>query len=204
MAEGEKRKRKHGEWSTATDKPRASTTGKGVASKVKADQSNWRTRLQQARIKFDDDQKEIFLDHYAENGRKCDAATAAGVSLRTVNNHIENDPDFEEGFDAARAAFTDKVVNHHHKLVFEGEIHKKFNKDGELIEERHVYPIRLVELELKRREPAYRDKQEIDLNHGGGVMIAPADMTPEDWVREQEKLNETRERPGSPKDEEED
>lgn len=180
---------------TPAKKARASTTGKGRADKVKADQTNWRTKLQQSRIKFDDDQKETYLLKYAEHGLKGRAAKEAGVCLQTVNNHIDNDPDFAAAVEAAQAEYRDKVVDHSTDLALNGIEVKKYNKDGDLIEERRDYPIRLIELELKRVEPGYRDKQTIDLNHGGGVMVAPPDMSPEDWIKQQEEKNASKTAP---------
>lgn len=169
--------------------PRNSSTV-GRVRDVPADQTNWRTKLQQSRIKFDDVQKEVFLTQYALHGLKMRAAAEATVNLSTVNGHIENDPDFAEAVLQAVATYRDKCVDHATDLLFDGEIHKSYDKDGNLLNEKHVYPIRLIELELKRVEPAYRDKQTIDVNtRGTGVLVAPAEVTPEDWVRREDSLN---------------
>ena len=64
----------------------------------------------------------------------------------------------------------------------------------------HKYSDRMLEMEAKRVEPAYRDKGTLDLNHKGGVMVAPAAKTPTQWVQDQEKDNETKQRPGEASD----
>jgi len=167
---------------------RQSTTTK---TNPQADQTNWRTKLQKGRIKFDDEQKKIFLAAFAENGLKGRSASAAGVTLQTVSNHQENDPDFAESYDEAVVAYRDKFVDHATNLAYNGIEVKKFNKDGDVIEKRTDYPIRLIELELKRVEPAYREKQTIDLNHtGGGVLVAPGEISVEQAIAEGEKANE--------------
>lgn len=170
-----------------------STTGK---SKPVADQSTWRTKLKQSRLKFDDEQKQVYLKALAAHGMKGRSAETAGVCPQTVGLHRENDPDFSAATDAALDAYRDKFVDHATTLAYDGITVRKFNKDGDLIEERQDYPIRLIELELKRVEPDYRDKQTIDLNTaGGGVLVAPAEMTPEDWIKKQQEENAGREKP---------
>ncbi len=176
---------------SAKKRPRPSTTG----VMGPADQSNWRTKLQASRIKFDDRQKEVYLQEIAEHSQKRRAAAKAGVCPQTVLNHLENDPEFASAMQSALDEYRDKFVDHAVNLAYEGIEVKKYNKDGDLIEERRDYPIRLIELELKRVEPGFREKQQIDLNHGGGVMVAPAEMSPEEWIRQQEEKNASRTMP---------
>ncbi len=68
----------------------ATTTGK---KNPKADQTNWRVKLQQSRLKFDDDQKDLYCSELREHGRKNRAARACGVAAATARRHIDNDPD---------------------------------------------------------------------------------------------------------------
>ena len=168
------------------------TTGLGSAELVEANQNNWRVKLQQARLKFDDPAKRVFLKEYAEHGLKGKAAKAAGVCTATIKVHSLNDPEFAEAMQEAAVEYRDKIVGHATKLALEGTEIKRFNRSGDLLEQRKEYPIRLIELELKRVEPGYRDKQTIDVQHGGGIMVAPAAMTPEEWVAQQEKQNKIR------------
>ncbi len=171
---------------------------RGVAPKANpvVNQSNWRRQLMTARIKFDDDAKEIFLAKYAEHGRKKDAATAAGVSALTVSNHCKNDPDFAQAFDEAQAEYRDKfVAKAIGELAYEGVLVERLDKDGNVTETKRDYPIRLIELELKRIDPTYRDKQEVNLTGGGGILVVPAAMTPAEWVADQARKNEERMNP---------
>lgn len=176
----------------------SNTTTTGKVQNVNADQTNWRLQLQASRIKFDDDQKKVYLDQLAKHGLKGRAAKEAGVSMQSVRNHAENDPDFAEARDLAVEAYRDKFVDHATTLAFEGEVHRQYDKDGNLLSEKRVFPVRLIELELKRVEPAYRDKQTIDLTtQGGGVLVAPAEMTPQEWIEQQRQANEEKTaRPG--------
>ena len=217
----DKRTRDAGRKKTKAGRPRASTTGK--VKNVKADQSNWRTRLQESRIKFDDDQKERYLAALAETGRKGVAALTANVSMQTVNNHRDNDPDFSDACDAAQEQYNDAVAGEVRRRGQEGYIRAVYNKDGRVYDqlqdkdqnqawrdedgnvvfmsplvkppenmkpvyvpawERH-YSDRMLELEAKRVDPSYRDKSSLDVsaNHGGGVLVAPPDTTPEQFIK---------------------
>lgn len=170
-------------------------SNRGKVVNVRADQTNWRRKLAQSRIKFDDDQKEIYLEELSRHGMRGRSAKAAHVSPQTVINHLENDPDFAAAHAAAIEEYRDSVVDHATTLALDGITVKKYNKDGVLVEERQDYPIRLIELELKKVDPAYRDKQTVDLNHAGGVMVAPPDITPEEWIRQQQEANAARQAP---------
>ena len=165
----------------------------GLAGNVaNVDDSGWRKSISRGRIKFDDDAKQRYLDHYSEYGRKGQAAKCAGVHSHTVIEHMEMDPDFQMAVEEARGAYRDKVMEHAQTLIFEGVEVKRYTARGELIETRKEYPIRLIELELKRVEPGYREKQTLDLNTKGGVMVAPAEISPEDWIKQQEELNQSK------------
>lgn len=142
----------------------------------------WRTVIRMSRTKFDDTAKEIFLREYAEWGRMGEAAAAAGVTPQTVRKHMEEDEDFAEALLVVEQDYRDKLVGHHQHLVFNGTQKKTYDRNGNLVGEETVYPIRLIELELKKHDAGYRDKQEVDVKIGGGVMIAPAEMASvDDW-----------------------
>lgn len=180
--------------------PFPSSTGKVVG--VNADQTTWRVKLQQSRLKFDDDQKHVYLSQLGKHGMKGRAAEEAGVSQLTVLKHAENDPDFAEARAQATVKYRDKFVDHITDLSLNGVLIEKFNKDGDLLERRQEYPIPLIMMEGKRVEPNYRDKQVIDLDDlPGGVLVVPAAMSPEAYVKaseervaEQDRLHEEREK----------
>ena len=168
--------------------PQAST-GRPAGSEAVADQTNWRRQMRTATLKFDDVAKAVFLQEYARHGLKGRSARAAGVTIDTVTNHVKNDEEFAKQMIEAFSHYHDKVIHHHQSLVLDGVVRRRFTNRGELVEETVEYPIPLILAEIKRVDPEYRDKQTIDLNMGGGVMVAPHEMTPEQWIAEQEKLN---------------
>jgi hypothetical protein len=145
---------------------------------------DWRRRIKMSRIKFGDAEKGVFLETYRKWGRMGEAAAAAGVSTQTVRKHIDEDEDFAEALMIAEEEYREKLIGHHQDLVFNGTIKKSFDRNGNVVSEETIYPIRLIELELKKHDSGYREKQEISHQHSGGVLVAPADMgSIEDWEK---------------------
>ena len=135
-----------------------------------------------SRIKFGDKEKGIFLESYRKWGRMGEAAAAAGVTAHTVRNHIEDDEDFAVAVLMAEEEYTEKLIGHHQDLVFNGTVKKSYDRNGNVVSEETVYPIRLIELELKKHDSGYREKQEVAVSHSGGVLVAPAEVgSIEDW-----------------------
>lgn len=149
---------------------------KPVIVHTQDDDGQWRSTIKMSRIKFDDAAKGIFLDEYKKWGRMGDAAAAAGVTTPTVRKHIAEDEDFAEALMAAEEEYKDKLIAHHQDLVFNGTVKENYDRNGNLVSKETIYPIRLIELELKKHDSGYREKQEIAVNHSGGVLVAPADV----------------------------
>jgi len=163
------------------------TTTTGKVTNVPVDMSGWRREVLVSRLKFDDDQKNIYLAALREHGLKGKAAQAAGVSNNTVQRHRENDPDFGEAEANANQEYTDKLITHHQNLLFNGEVHRTFDKEGIVISEKHVHPIQLIAMELKKRDPTYSEKHVVDIKQGaGGVLVVPAEISVEDYLQELE------------------
>ena len=143
----------------------------------------WRAVVRMSRRKFDNDvARGVFLQQYARWGRIGEAAAAAGVSTQTVRKAMEDDEDFAEAVMIAEEAYREKLIAHHQDLVFNGTTKETYGKDGQLVSTEQIYPIRLIELELKKHDKGYRDRQEVELTHKGGVLIAPAEVgTIDDW-----------------------
>ncbi len=183
---------KVGEVTKQTGKPRRSPAAK-VNPKV--NMSTWRRKLQQSRIKFDDNAKKVFLDAFRENNLKMRACDKAGVALSTCNEHLKNDPDFASAYDQAVQEWRDHVVDTAIvKIALEG-IPRERLKDGEVVERWTEHPVQLLLAELRRVDHGFRDKSTLEVQGGGGVLIAPADMTPAEWMEAQRLKNETRTNP---------
>jgi hypothetical protein len=150
---------------------------------------DWRTVVRFSRRKFDNDwAKQVFLETYQKWGRIGEAAAAAGVSTQTVRKACEDDEDFAEAVMMAEEAYREKLIAHHQDLVFNGTEKITYGKDGQVVAREQIFPIRLIELELKKHDKGYREKQEVDITHKGGVLVAPAEMgTIDDWEKRFQK-----------------
>ena len=123
-----------------------------------------------------------YLDHFTKNGRTASAARFAGVTQAAIDKAMGEDVDFAEAVLDAQEQYRDRVVGHVQKLAFEGTQKTFYNREGEVTAEETQYPVRLIELEAKRVEPGYRDKQNVDLTVKGGVLVAPAALgSVDDW-----------------------
>lgn len=143
---------------------------------------HWRAVIVSQRTKFDEEAKHKFLQEYRKHAMLGRAAKAAGVTSNTVHRHMKDDTDFAEACLVAQEEYKDKLQEHHQDLVFNGVEKKTYDRMGNLVSEEVQYPIRLIELELKKTDPAYRDKREVDVTVSGGVLVAPADVgSIEDW-----------------------
>ena len=194
----------------AVGRKRGSSTGK--VHNVQADQTNWRVKLMQSRIKFDDPQKKIYLAALRKHGRKGLACEAAGVSIRTVLDHRDNDPDFDEAVSAALDTYSDFIAGHVKDAGTVGDLKPIFHQGVRVVEPilnedgvplldakgnpRYQYAevyeksYRMLELEAKRVDPTYRERSTIGVEGlGGGVLLAPAGITPEQAVKEADEAN---------------
>lgn len=137
---------------------------------------SWRQKIKMSRLRFDDKAKGIFLEEYRKWGRMGESASAAGVTPQCVRHHMEIDEEFAQAMLIAENEYQDKLISHHQNLVFNGTEKVSFDRNGNIVSRETVYPIRLIELELKKHDKGYRDKQEVEINHTGGVLVAPAEM----------------------------
>lgn len=156
--------------------------GKHALVRYFDEDGNWRLKVKKG-LKFDEVKRGIFLRELAHHGRKTSACIAAGVSITTVNYAIDSDPDFNEATAHALLAYQDRLISHHQDLLFNGIPKYRYDNKGNLIEETRDYPIRLIELELKKHDEGYRDKRDVNMNVSGGVLIAPAETNVEDWEK---------------------
>jgi len=152
------------------------------AVQVQDSNGNWRVKIVSQREKLDDRAKGIFLAEYSQHGRIGHAAQAAGVTAQTVRRHMEVDQEFGEACVEAEHSYRDRLLEHHQSLVFEGTEKVSYDRNGNVVSTEKIYPIRLIELELKAHDERYRDKKELDVKVSGGVLVAPADVSSiDDW-----------------------
>jgi len=166
----------------------------------RADQSTWRTRLQAAKIKFDDAAKDRYLTVLAQTGFKSRACMAAGVTRQTVAQHAENDPEFAEAMEEALDKYQARFMEHWDELVYEGVEEPIIGgKDrDEVIAHKRVYPINLIAMEARRVEPGFKERSEVDIKGGGGVLVVPANAAPDEWAKIVEGNNANTVQPDPP------
>lgn len=171
-------------------KLRASTTG---TFKPVAVQDNWRKKLLDHRIKFDDKAKAIYLAELEQHARKGLAARRAGVTPETVQRHIKDvDPDFGEACEIALEAYNDRIASKIVEEAVEGTLVTKSRQvkadDGETFEtevHREVKmetPLRLAV--LRKVDPSFRENSTLNVGGGmaGGVLVVPMVASLDQWM----------------------
>jgi hypothetical protein len=123
---------------------------------------------------FDMDKQARFCEEYAKHGRKKQAADVVGVSLNTIQRYGSADPIFKEMLAEAQASYRDHVAEEVYRRAIIGvdkaHLGGQFKDEVVLVEK--VYSDRLLELEAKRVDPAYRDRGSIDIAvKEGGVLV---------------------------------
>jgi hypothetical protein len=182
-------------WSKKPKEERA--VGQRVGERKIVDSSNWRRpALNPNAIKFDDITKGRFLDAILTHGKPAIAAKACEVSMQTVRNHLKLDPEFQELYDQVMQERAERVTKQIEEEALAGFEEPIFHaKTGELLGTKRVYetPIRLAI--LKRYDPEYKERSET--THAGtiGVLVAPAQVSPQDWIAREQQRNEKRHEP---------
>lgn len=154
--------------------------------------------LKQGAYKFDEPTRDMFLRLYlSSGGRIHEVAAQVGVSAETVRlYHRENIEGFGDQFEEVRGIFRDSIEAEIHRRAMEGVPEPVIGgKDRDrVVTTVQRYSDRLLELLAKRHIKEYREKQQMDLNVTGGVMLAPARMqSTDDWEGQYQELELPRE-----------
>ena len=167
-------------------------TNVSLTAEQKADQRNWRQRMDPAKLKFTDDLKFKYCEFLARTSHKAQAAASVGMTVAAVLHHRNIDPEFNAACEQAMADYADivhalawKLMNGVKKPIIGGP-----NKD-QVVAEEIVHAIPLVAMEMRKVDPAYKERSEVDVNAKGAVLVAPAGMSPEDWVHQEQERNKT-------------
>lgn len=125
--------------------------------------------------RFTDAAKDRALAAFAQSGVKYLAAAAAGVSGETVRQHLRTDEVFAEAWEDAYGEYQARLVAEIHRRGVEGTLEPVIGRVGKdedgVITYVRRYSDRLLEFEAKRHMPEYRDKQQVDMNVTGGVLV---------------------------------
>ena len=161
--------------------------------------------------------RELVLNELRATGRKNQSARAAGLCPQTVRTYLDLSEAFAAEYQVALDDYKDSIRAEVHRRGVEGWLEPVYQKGVRVLEpvldeegrvcrdaEGHImytpasirkFSDRLLELEAKRVDPEYRDRRQVDHTVKGGVMVAPEEQTPEDWVAEQARLNDERRPP---------
>lgn len=123
-----------------------------------------------------------FLEVYMECGHKAKAALAAGLSYDSIRRAEKDDPEFAAEVEQAHELFSARLSEAAYKAAVEGWKVPKYDAKGNLCGHEWKFSERILELLLKRHDPAFREKADIDVKHSGGVVVvqAPA-LMPGSW-----------------------
>ncbi len=136
--------------------------------------------------RFTPELKEKFLEKLATCGLIAKSAWAVGASWRTIEVHRKKYPEFKLAFEQAMALYRDRIEQAVHDraidgiaepIVYQGMIQEKDGKPVTVTK----YDNKLLLAHAARHIPEYREKQDIDLNVRGGVLVVGAKMTTEEW-----------------------
>lgn len=159
---------------------KAKQTGRFKSRGVKAPKATWRAKYQAAQTKFDDVAKQVYLDTLAKTGHKGHSALSAGVTMKTVNRHREDDAEFDEAADEALAAWSWTVAQAAQKVGIRG-VEEIIASGGKVVGKKRVWATNILAMEMRRVDPAYKDRAEVDLNVKGGVLVAPSGLSQDEW-----------------------
>lgn len=125
--------------------------------------------------KFNEAARARYLEALAETGRHASAALACGIVPRTAQRYRDANPSYEDECEQHIQLYHGWIYNLARARMAEGSD-------------------RLIELELKKIDPSYRDKPLIDvnLNGGGGVIMGVPAKSPEQITLDLKANNETR------------
>lgn len=158
-------------------------TSKLTEEEVNSNPLYWRERIRRARgVAFDDTAKVAFLDALRLYGKVVIACRETGIHRDTVMRHREKDDEFACAFDLMLELHAMDVVNRLETEALNGFHNNVFNaKTGEIIGTKITYETPLRVALLKRFDPEYKDRAQVDMNVGGKVIAVPPEMSNEEW-----------------------
>lgn len=117
-----------------------------------------------------------FLDAYRECGIIVKAALAANLSYSSIANLRKTDPEFEAEMEQAKQLWiAEKLDAPLREIGIDGIMKPIFSpKTGALLGHERVIHAQVTLAYARKFDPAYRDKQEVDVNHTGGVLVVTA------------------------------
>jgi hypothetical protein len=141
---------------------------------------------------MDENQRIQFFAVLAVSGRPLEACFAAGVPFRDVKKLQKSDPEFAYRYEESMLRFCETLQAEAVRRGRDGVDEPVFgslggNMGSGRIGEKRVYSDQLLMMELKRRDPSYRERMTVDANLTGGVLVVgPVAKSTEQWKKENE------------------
>lgn len=159
--------------------------------------SNKDTPIERA-TKFDEDRRAIFLENLSKTGRWYESAKVADISYQCVKDTIKRDSSFESLTKLAEGEYKNLLHREAQRRAVEGVEDPVFY-EGKIVGYRQKFSDRLLEIMLKRHDPAFKDSLSvsggIDVQVGVlAVTTGKTKKTPEQWAKDHggEKLDPNR------------
>lgn len=121
---------------------------------------------------FDEERKAEFLRYYAATGQHNKSAYAVGITPETVRQHRKKFPEFGNAVLEAYRDFQESLETEAVRRGRGGTLKPIFQKGMKVGEVREYSDTLLLEM-LRRHIPEYRHRQQVDVNHTGGVLVVP-------------------------------
>ena len=123
---------------------------------------------------FTPEKRSKFCDELAGCGNMARAAMACGVTTTTVRQHMQDDRTFADAVQLAKDAFASDVEAELVRRAMEGITDYKLDNKGNIVLKIKKYSDRLLELLIKKTNPEYADKSQLDVNVKGGLLVLTA------------------------------
>jgi len=158
-------------------------TSKLTDAEVNDNPLYWRERIKRARgVSFDDAAKVEFLEALRLSGKIVIACKHCGIDRRTILRHREKDAEFETAVDLMMELHAMDIVQRLETDALEGFHNDVYNmKTGDVIGSKLTMETPLRVALLKRFDPEYKDRSQVDMNVGGKVIAMPPEMSNDEW-----------------------
>jgi hypothetical protein len=127
--------------------------------------------------------RELFIHHYRRTNNLAHSAALIGVSKAAIIARRKKDKVFGRLMDLAEDHYADQVKSVFQDLALNGTEKHTYDRNGNLISTEKVIHARLLELEMKRVDSSYNEKREVAHTVSGGVLVAPAEVSIDQWEK---------------------
>ena len=123
-----------------------------------------------------------FCDELAKHGNRSRAARDVGVSTATIKGYENSNKVFSDAVQMAIESFAGDVEAELIRRAMEGITDYKLDNKGNVVLEIKKYSDRLLELLTKRHHAEYGERNTLDVNVKGGLLVLNAETeNPDEW-----------------------